>query len=267
MIQVDDRVGSVELVPFLQDLAPQLCHSIPTPPIKTSRLLSGDVAFDGVGRDGGKIVVGVERKRLGDMVNSMRSGRYEGSQLPGMSEYYDRVHLIIEGRYRCNLAGDLEKWVVGSQSEHHAAESGLWRIFMLKDQVIRYTELDHLICRAQASGVRVRTSGDEQETAAQIISLYTQYQKPFDKQIFNGAIHTPQTMATVGKASLVRRVAATLSGIGWERSGDVALKFGTVKEMMEAGPAEWETIRGVGKTLARRAYDQLRGDYKDKGEL
>jgi ERCC4-type nuclease len=270
MIQVDDRVGSVELIPILQNLMPCLCRSVSAlfvlPPVTSTRLLCGDVSFEGVGPKDSPILIGIERKRLGDMLSSLRSGRYEGKQLPEMCDYYDASYLIIEGQYRCGVSGDLEKLITKA---HPMGDTlgGKWWPVKLGDQVIRYTELDHLICKAQASGVRVRTAATEYETAAQVISLYTQSQKSWDKQVFTGAIHVPQDMATVGKASLVRRVAATLNGIGWERSGDVALKFATVKALVDAAPSEWETVRGIGKTLARRAFDQIRGEYKDKGEL
>jgi hypothetical protein len=36
--------------------------------------------------------------------------------------------------------------------------------------------------------------------------------------------------------------------------------------LLLAGPAEWQTIPGFGKVLAKRAFDQLRGVWKDPGE-
>lgn len=271
MIEVDDRIGSVELIPTLQFLSPVLClpsSGIHLPSVTSTRLLCGDIRFEGVGPNGTKTLIGVERKRLMDMLNSLRSGRYEGKQLPEMCDYYDTAYLFIEEQFRCGAGGDLERYVTNA---NHLAEvtGGRWFPVQMGSggQTIRYAELDHLICKAQASGVRVRTSATEYETCAQVISLYTHHQKVWDKQRFTGALHVPQELATIGKAGLVRRVAACLTGIGWQKSGDVALKFETVKELVDAGPGEWSTIRGVGKTLAQRAFDQLRGQYKDPGEL
>ena len=270
MIQVDDRVGSVELIPILQNLVPKLCRAssgIPFPSVTSTRLLCGDACFDGIGTNDSKLLIGVERKRLKDMLNSIRSGRYSGKQLPEMLEYYDVSYLIIEGRYRCGATGDLEHLVT---SAHPLGDTlgGKWFPVQIGNQTIRFTELDHFICSMQQfTGVKVRSSWTDYDTAAQIVSLYTHYQKAPEKHHSHQALHTPAEYATIGKAGLVRRVAAALSGIGWQKSADVALKFGTVKEMVEAGPGEWETVRGVGKTLAKRAFDQLRGDWRDPGEL
>jgi ERCC4-type nuclease len=270
MIQVDDRIGSVELIPILQNLMPCLCRSVSAlfvlPPVTSTRLLCGDVSFEGVGPKDSPILIGIERKRLGDMLSSLRSGRYEGKQLPEMCDYYDASYLIIEGQYRCGVSGDLEKLITKA---HPLGDTlgGKWWPVKLGDQVIRYTELDHLICKAQASGVRVRTAATEYETAAQVISLYTQCQKPWDKQVFTGAIHVPAELATIGKAGFVRRVAACLSGVAWAKSGDIALKFGTVRELVDAGPGELATIKGIGKVLGQRIFDQFRGNFKDPGEL
>lgn len=267
MIQVDDRIGSIELIPVLQEMAPKLCKTVPVPPITSSRLLSGDVCFDGEGPNGMKTIIGIERKRLRDMLNSIRLGRYSGKQLPDMLKYYDETYLIIEGWFRCGITGDLETLVTKAHPLNETI-GGRWFPVQLGNCTIRYTELDHFICTMQThTRVHVRTAHTEYETSAEILSIYTHHLKPFDKHHAHQSLYTPQTLATIGKAGLVRKVAACLSGVGWERSGDVALKFRNVLEMCMAVPAEWETIKGIGKTLARRAYDQIRGEWHDPGEL
>jgi len=143
----------------------------------------------------------------------------------------------------------------------------------------RYTELDHFLCTLEShTPVKIRRSFSVHDTVSQIISLFTQHWKwnpekhswlprPYENHHGYEAIHVPQILATIGKAGLVRKVAACLSGIGWERSGEVALKFNTVEEMVKAGPDEWRTIDGIGKTLAGRVFKQLRGKWNDPGEI
>ena len=283
MISVDDRIGSIELIPVLQALVPAICSAKDSikPQVSSARLMAGDICFDGQGRDK-TIGIGIERKRVTDMLASIRSGRYSGHQLPEILDFYDEWYLIIEGQWRCSPSGDLErflifdkdreKWSEPSYSNYYLENKppfGRWFPVKLGSQTIRFTELDHFIATIQRfTPVKVLRSNADYDTCAQIISLYTHHQQPYDKHRAHQALHTPQSLATIGKAGFVRRVAAQLSGVGWEKSGQVALKFSSVAQMCEAGPKEWETIKpGFGKVLAHRAYDQLHGIYKDPGEL
>ena len=281
MILVDDRAGSIDLIPYLQ--------SHPSaPPISSTRLPAGDVAFDGHGPKGiNTIFVGIEYKRIHDMMNSIRSGRYSGHQLPELLNYYDQYYLILEGPYREGDDGNLQSFSSKDlaqeprrfQKEHLTGRWFTLNINTTSQHSFRYTELDHFLCTLEShTPVKIRRSLSIHDTVSQIVSLFTQHwewrakdgkwhPRPWDSHHGYEAIHTPQTVATIGKAGLVRKVAASLSGIGWERSGEVAIKFNTVKDMIEAGPKEWATIPGIGKVLAERVFKQLRGEWKDPGEL
>jgi ERCC4-type nuclease len=59
--------------------------------------------------------------------------------------------------------------------------------------------------------------------------------------------------------SLARRVAAELPGIGAGKSKQVAEHFGTVAAMVEAGPKEWQEVRGIGKKVAAEVTAALKG--------
>lgn len=267
MISVDDRIGSIELVPHLQDLAPSLIKpssNIPIPRITATRLLSGDICFDGIGKDR-FTSIGIERKRIRDMMNSIRTGRYAGSQLPDMLGMYHHNYLIIEGYYRCGMSGELE--VLATHAESTSPNlGGKWIPLTIGNQTFRYFELDHFISTLEThTPVRVRRTCTDIQTACDILSIYTHHQKPPEDHHAHEAMHQPQTYATIGKAGLVRKVAACLYGIGWERSANVAVKFSTVYDMVMAGPEEWK-MPGIGKTLAQRAFDQIRGKYKPEGE-
>src|ERR1700685_3075549 len=94
MIYIDDRVGSIELLPTFQSHRNR-------PQCSSSRLIAGDMCFSGQGAMG-NCMIGVERKRLKDMLNSIRSGRFSGEQLPKLIEHYEYSYLIVEGIWRCN---------------------------------------------------------------------------------------------------------------------------------------------------------------------
>jgi ERCC4-type nuclease len=285
---VDDRIGSIELIPILQHLVPVLCsskkyQSDPSliPRVTSSRLLCGDVCFDGLGAHG-TASVGIERKRVKDMLNSIRSGRYSGHQLIEMNSFYDKKFLFIEGMYRCAFNGDLEhfmifdkekkKWAEPSYYNNaHKSESmyGKWFTVCLGSQSIRYTELDHFLCTIQShTSVDIRHMPTDYDTCSAIISLYTHMQEPYADHHSHQSIHVPQTLASIGKAGLVRKWAASLDGIGWQKSGQVALKFRTGLELANASISELESVKpGIGRVLAKRVHDQIRGLYKEKGEL
>lgn len=271
MISVDDRIGSIELIPALQEMAQILCSSKSScqpPRVSSCRMLAGDVAFDGLGPGGKRLGVAVERKRLssGDMLASIRTGRYSGSQLVDLHNMYDDVYLFVEGYARCSSDGYLE--ILHTQADPLGGTlGGKWLPARLGQQMVRYTELDHfLVTQERCTKVKVRRTNTEYETAAGIISLYTHYQQEFDKHHSHQALHVPQHLATIGKAGLVQRVGACLSGVGWSKSAQVAMKFNSVAAMCEAEVSDW-IMPGFGKVLAQRAFDQLRGQYKDKGEL
>jgi hypothetical protein len=84
-------------------------------PAAEARLDSADLAFEGRGAKGTTVSVGVEFKRLdsksSDLVQSLRSGRLAGLQLPkmiGPHGAYDYAWLLVEGDWRHDEQGRLE---------------------------------------------------------------------------------------------------------------------------------------------------------------
>jgi ERCC4-type nuclease len=56
------------------------------------------------------------------------------------------------------------------------------------------------------------------------------------------------------------KVAAQLPLVGWKKAGYVAKRFKSVQAMMEASEKEWREVEGIGKVLAKRIYEGLRGE-------
>src|SRR2546426_10716375 len=101
MILVDDRTGSKALYPFLPSGSAEIC-----------RLNSADYAFVGNG-NGKPTLVGIERKGLNDALQCIQTGRFAGTQLPGLLHDYDVVYLIVEGAWRPGKEGTLERLARG----------------------------------------------------------------------------------------------------------------------------------------------------------
>ena len=101
MLYVDDRAGSIDLVPGLEKMGL---------PVVVKRLPSGDVQFTGRGEKGAPLLIGVEHKKLSDLVQSLNDGRLVGDQIPAMLAMFDRSHLIIEGDWQRDADGSVSTW-------------------------------------------------------------------------------------------------------------------------------------------------------------
>lgn len=95
MIYVDSREGSKDL------LAPLKTAGLP---VELTLLKFGDIAFEGRGEGGTPLSIGVEHKKIPDLIQSLE-GRLPGHQLPGMVNTYDRRWLIVEGDWTHDTQG------------------------------------------------------------------------------------------------------------------------------------------------------------------
>jgi ERCC4-type nuclease len=251
MIYIDDRVGSGELLPTFQS------HRT-SPPCQLSRLIAGDMCFSGNGITG-TCMVGVERKRLKDMLNSIRSGRFSGEQLPKLVDQYEYSYLIVEGIWRCNWDNGVleELWGNGWMPVRLSKTGNAF--VALELQSFLNTITTH-------TGVYVLYSSSERDTVDQVVGLERYYSKPWDKHHGHLALHTPPQHVLLGKAGTVRRVAAALDGVGWEKSSTVAEYFKSVMAMVDADVKEWMKLPGFGKVLANRVWKELHGEYESNGD-
>lgn len=151
MILVDDRAGSKEML----DLLPPGMAQI-------TRMPYGDCAWTGNGPDGVPVPVGVEIKRLNDVLQCIESGRFAGHQLPGLRRYYTVAYLIVEGIFRAGSGGVLEtlhegRWVAASHGMRRYLHRDLW---------------SWLTTMETCGGVLVRVTQGRQDTAEAVEQLY-----------------------------------------------------------------------------------------------
>lgn len=93
---VDGATGSAELVAPLRKLGL---------PAEKAHLDFGDLAFVGRGEAGAKLFIGIELKKVAELVQSLNSKRLQGHQLLGLIRDFDRRYLLIEGDYHHDDAG------------------------------------------------------------------------------------------------------------------------------------------------------------------
>ena len=235
-----------------------------SPPACHKHLSAGDFCFAGEGPKGPSLI-GVERKRIKDMLSSLRTGRL-AEQLVRMLNHYDYSFLVLEGTFRTNWhSGELEDRYGKDYSPVLVGKSTFLGLEL-------ESALTSILACTPVRYIRTRT---DRETVEWLVSLNHAFSSPWDKQLAKvTAIHQPEQYATVGKSSTIRRVAHALSGLGWEKSGTLEQNYNSVWDLMSTNsdcecirPAkDYEKLPGFGKVMSKRVWDQLHGQY-DPGVL
>jgi ERCC4-type nuclease len=238
MIEVDYRIGSVELESPLKRL-------VGTKNVRQAKLPSADFRFAGNGPEG-RILIGIERKRVRDLVSSIQSSRLGGFQMKNMRGDYDRIYLLVEGYYRPGRNGELENG------------SGAIR---LGKRLAEYSMIDNYLNVAAEYGVRVKRSGSDVESAWIIANLWKCWSKPWKdhKSQSEDVLYTPIPGKPGRKPSTVVRMIAQIEGIdtlAWK----LGAKFATPLEMCRAKPSAWVVPGRIGEARANAIVKMLRGN-------
>lgn len=228
MLFIDDRVGSREFASAFKPFGIE---------VTVQRLESADFLFIGKGPDGTERSVAIERKELHDLLASMRDGRLAGYQLINLLGTYDRVILLVEGRYRPNPEdGMLEELVRGS-SWHPVRGK-----FMYREMSAYLTTLKE-IC-----DITVERSYDKRETVYLIATWYKWYQKIWEdhsahRSLYNRPIRDKNKAVPIAEASLIRKIANQVDAISSVKSAHIEQHFNSVYDMVTADEAEWMKIK------------------------
>lgn len=242
IILIDNRAGSFDLVQYFP---PESCQ--------LTRLTSGDAAFFGYGPDGPyTLPVGIELKSIGDILACFYTGRFLNGQLPGMTELYRRIYLVIYGDWRDGADGLLETlaWTDGKPTWVTMRPKTLYRAFD-----------NWLNSITESTNVIVKRAITKKEAAAQIWDLYSFWSKDYEqhKSLFRfDKSHIPPT---IKRPSLKRLILGLLPGVGWKKSGPADEHFKSIVELVMAEEDEWIKIPGIGKTLAKQIVTAFRESY------
>lgn len=246
MIIVDDRAGSCDLFPYIKALTTDAIMTRLDPPF-------GDIAWVGNGPDGQSIKVGVEYKKVAEILGAIGGdNRFVGHQVGGMVEHYDRRFLLVEGRIRA----DRNTGVIQEQRR------GQWVNVQKGGRGFTYRDLDHWLTSIEEQAqFRVVKTFDEYESARWVVTKHSWYvAKGWADHKTLHQFHVPAPpSATFVRPGLVRRVAKELKGVGWDKSIQVAAKFASVRAMANANERDWASIDGVGKTMSRRIVEEIIG--------
>lgn len=240
MLLIDRRAGSIDIVQYLPKGTPY----------ELTLLDGGDVAFMGMGTGDTPVLIGVEVKKLDDVINCIHDGRFAGEQLPKLKPY-DYVWLVIQGDFRVR-EGVMEVY-----------RGGQWKLAGHTSKAVMFNAFDSWIRTMEVcAGIRVSRTRDSVETAETVTNLYRWWRKGLDNHRSHLAFYEPPPQEPISltgfeKPGIVRRVAKEFEGIGWERSKAVAEHFQTVYQMVTADEKEWRQIYGIGKGIAQGVVAEL----------
>lgn len=235
MIVLDERER--DLLPYFK---PFDCR------IESITLECGDASWVGEGPDGNAVTVGVERKKIRDLVQSMRSRRLNGFQAPLMCETYDVRYLVVEGVWRPTKEGSIEE-LRGKD----------WRVLAPGAKPILFREVDSFLSSMEEFfGFRVKQTQRESETAAWIVSRYKYWSKPYDQHHTHEQIYAPAPENGVGRKprfvsleSDIRRTCGPNAVYTWKMAAQlpgldrkaelIARTFHEPEEMFLANRKDW----------------------------
>jgi ERCC4-type nuclease len=176
---------------------------------------------------------------------------------------------MVEGEYRADSkTGLLCVPVLRSGMTVKSLKPRIRRVFEPIEPNITYSRFcQYLIEVSLFAGVLVLRSQNVQETAEIIKALWANFQTPPSQHQSLKMFYSPSDHPMLLKPGLVRRVAKEFNEIGWQRSGDVAQHFSSVREMANAEVEEWESIEGIGKKIAENVVRQITGLEREQASL
>lgn len=267
-IFVDDRIGSVELAEPLRKRGLE---------VDVTRLDSADIAFAGefVENDGitpAVATIGIERKRIDDLISSLSEQRYQGKQLRMMLESYTHCYLLIEGLFRMSWDGGIEKMITGDR----------WVPMVNKEY--NYVRLHGFLNTLMEANVRVVQTPSQTATVIWLQELYHWWQKPYHTHSALDSVYVHINVSGSRKIpggsvrynnlsphqQLIWRVMSAFPGVG-NKAAEFATKFDSLLDLMSAPIASIQEVTGKGKR-SREIYRLIRGtqwredgvQYKDE---
>lgn len=284
-VLIDGRLGSRDLIKFAPLNDPSFA-TITDPSNGIPHLNSGDVCFSGITSSGSSLI-GIELKHISDFVASRQSGRLQGvnGQIESMLRDYDESWLLTYGTYQCGDSGDLEYLRYSGKGKLKVGKSGIssgvgskskssiaWTPATIGSRIIKYAYLESMLVSLNDLGIRTKHVYDLSQAARWIYTLYVKRSKPWKDQCksfrtFNkSGDPRPSTsrIISIDADPRIIQCAQTIgslrhAGLNFERGLIIARHFnGSIRRAFNAGPDEWQKIKGIGKVIAKSAEEIIR---------
>lgn len=240
MLLVDYREGSAELLKPLQRMGlPAESGDIPA-----------DLAWEGRGERGATVQVGVEFKKIGELVQSLRTDRLVGHQLLKMRDNFDFCYLLIEG--------DL---LYDDRTGRLLKRSGRRQFRPLPGGMVAQELLKRLHVLHLRGGLNPIWGSKRADTYQHIQALYRTWTDcDLDQHKSHLAIYQAPTLIPISE---FRGFFTRIDGIGTKVSLAVERHFGgNIRKAVNAPQSEWLKIEGIGDKLAQHINDVMEGRAK-----
>ena len=219
-------------------------------PVEVTTLNFGDAAVEVNGPEG-PLMVGIERKRLHDMLNCIDDARYSAHQRIGMKEDFDISVLMLEGFWKPHdPEGILMEGFSGGISWGYARPRG---------QRVMYSKLYRYLISVALSGVIVTYSRDPFNTAYNIAEWHHYGQKSWHQHTSLKELQKIAIPTLNRRPSLTRKWANDLNDIGTKLSELAERQFRSPLALAQADEREWLKIPGVGVKTAQSIVREIWG--------
>lgn len=219
-----------------------------------------DFVFEGKGVGGKTVVVGWERKRTNDIIQSVGtrpgtgSGRLNRQLFDAVEWGCHELGLLWEDVSRVDRHGALEIYNHGGWRQAGKPDPMMWRDFD-----------NYLSTLSKVVGVQVKRVGSPQESARTLVNNYWWWQKAIEEHQSYDKLYEPDAgVALLGRHPIFNQILSRIKGFGPTKQADAYKYFQgwTVGDALMAEGREWAKIKGVGKTLAgnvEKAMDSIIG--------
>lgn len=227
MLLIDNRDGSCELVEPLRKRGL---------PVRDLRMPFGDLAWVGRGVKGAAVTVGIEFKKLGELVDSLRTERLQGYQMGGMRDEFDYSYLLVEGELLYDRQGTLLRKATYRGRTHLEPLPGQMSV----GELLQRLNVLHLL-----GGLTPILSPCREDTLQIVSALYrTWTDKDLDQHRSHLALYNAPPLFPISEWRVTFK---TFPKIGMRASKAVAEHFGNNLALATAASVEeWAAIEVIG---------------------
>jgi ERCC4-type nuclease len=210
----------------------------------------GDYAIAGNGPDGETVMIGVELKTTKDILNSLRSNRLVGHQVPGMVQMYEgRAWLLTEGIWRESKCGDWEVYL------------GSWQTFSAGNRTIKMTDIESwILSTVTFGGLMYWHAALPADTARFIRDLdHLWCDKQYDEhKTYDVVYRKPPDRVSFTEPSDFVKMVSCIDKVGYEKARALEGHFGgDFDALMSATAKDLQSVDGIGKTIAENVLRTL----------